>query len=151
MKTTTKQQNGLNFESYIMDWFAKEKNINLSHYTTYQEQIDKGENRQGFEIKNDQMFKKTGNIFISVARHYGYINRPSGIFKNQSWIYVIGDKHCFYLFSTKHLRQIYNETKPKLYNGFKTKKGGIEKGFLLSQKMADKYCIEKISNQTKLF
>ena len=64
MKTTTKQQNGLNFESYIMDWFAKEKNINLSHYTTYQEQIDKGENRQGFEIKNDQMFKKTGNVSI---------------------------------------------------------------------------------------
>ncbi len=151
MNTTTKQNNGLKFESFIMDWFAKEKNINLSHYTTYEEQIHKGENRQGIEIKNDQMFKKTGNLFISVEREYDYTTHPSGIFKNQSWLYVIGDKDCFYIFSTKQLRQIYNGNKPKLYNGFKTPKGGTEKGFLLNTKMADKFCIEKISNQTKLF
>jgi hypothetical protein len=151
MKTTIKQKNGLQFESYIMDWFAKQKNINLSHYTTYQEQIHKGENRQGVEIKNDQMFKKTGNLFISVQRDYGYTKHPSGIFKEQSWLYVIGDNDCFYIFSTKQLKQIYNIKKPKLFNGFKTEKGGTENGFLLSKKMADKYCIEKINNQTKLF
>ncbi len=151
MKTNIKQNKGLKFESYIMDWFAKEKNINLSHYTTYEEQISKGENRQGIEIKNDQMFKNTGNLFISVEREYGYTTHPSGIFKNQSWLYVIGDKDCFYIFSTKQLRQIYNGNKPKLFNGFKTPKGGTEKGFLLSTKMADKFCVEKVSKQTKLF
>ena len=107
MKTTTKQNKGLKFESFIMDWFAKEKNINLSHYTTYEEQIHKGENRQGIEIKNDQIFKNSGNLFISVERDYGYTTHPSGIFKDQSWLYVIGDKDCFYIFSTKQLRQIY--------------------------------------------
>ena len=56
MKTTTKQSKGLKFESFIMDWFAENHKINLSHYTTYDEQIHKGENRQGIEIKNDQMF-----------------------------------------------------------------------------------------------
>lgn len=151
MKTNTKQNKGLKFESYIMDWFAKEKNINLSHYTTYEEQIHKGENRQGIEIKNDQMFKNTGNLFISVEREYDYATHPSGIFKDQSWLYVIGDKDCFYIFSTKQLRQIYNGNKPKLFNGFKTPKGGTEKGFLLNKKMADKFCIEKVSKQTKLF
>lgn len=151
MNTTIKQNNGLKFESFIYDWFTKEKNINLSHYTTKEEQYLKGENRQGVEIKNDQMFKKTGNLFISVEREYNYTTHPSGIFKDQSWLYVIGDKDCFYIFSTKQLRQIYQGNKFKLYNGFKTPKGGTEKGFLLNKKMADRFCIEKISNQTKLF
>jgi len=151
MKTTTKQNKGLKFESFIMDWFAKEKNINLSHYTTYEEQIHKGENRQGIEIKNDQIFKNSGNLFISVERDYGYTTHPSGIFKDQSWLYVIGDKDCFYIFSTKQLRQIYYGNNPKLISGFKTAKGGTEKGFLLSKAKADKFCIEKVSPQTKLF
>jgi len=151
MKTTTKQNKGLKFESFIMDWFAKEKNINLSHYTTYEEQIHKGENRQGIEIKNDQIFKNSGNLFISVERDYGYTTHPSGIFKDQSWLYVIGDKDCFYIFSTKQLRQIYYGKNPKLISGFKTAKGGTEKGFLLSKAKADKFCIEKVSTQTKLF
>tara|TARA_R110001592_G_scaffold89437_3_gene263039 strand:+ start:258 stop:713 length:456 start_codon:yes stop_codon:yes gene_type:complete len=151
MKTTTKQSKGLKFESFIMDWFAKEKNINLSHYTTYEEQIHKGENRQGIEIKNDQMFKKTGNLFISVERDYGYTTHPSGIYKDQSWLYVIGCEECFYIFSIKQLKQIYEGNNPKLFNGFKTPKGGVEKGFLLNKTMADKFCIEKVTNQTKLF
>ena len=56
METTKKQQEGLEFESYVMDWFCSQKNINLSHYTLLKEQINKGENRQGIEIKNDQRF-----------------------------------------------------------------------------------------------
>ena len=70
METTIKQSNGLKFESFVYDWFTTEKNINLSHYTTKEEQYLKGENRQGVEIKNDQMFKKTGNLFISVEREH---------------------------------------------------------------------------------
>lgn len=151
MKTNIKQNKGLKFESYIMDWFAKEKNINLSHYTTYEEQISKGENRQGVEIKNDQMFKNTGNLFISVERDYGYAIHPSGIFKDQSWLYVIGDKDCFYIFSTKHLREYYKEQNPKLFSGFKTAKGGTEKGFLINHKTADRLCVEKVTNQIKMF
>jgi hypothetical protein len=151
MKTTTKQNKGLKFESFIMDWFIKNKSISLSHYTTKEEQYLKGENRQGIEIKNDLRFKDTGNLFISVQRKYNNRTYDSGIFKKQSWLYVIGDKDCFYIFSTKQLRQIYNGNKPKLFTGFTTPAGGTEKGFLLSQKMADKFCVEKITNQTKLF
>jgi len=151
MKTISKQKKGIEFESYIMDWFIKEKNISLSHYTLKEEQYHKGENRQGIEIKNDLRFKETGNLFISVERHYKYKTYESGIFKNHSWLYVIGCKDCFYIFSTKQLRQIYYNNNPKLYDGFTSIKGGVEKGFLLSKKNADKFCIEKVTNQTKLF
>ena len=151
METTKKQQEGLEFESYIMDWFCSQKNINLSHYTLLKEQINKGENRQGIEIKNDQRFQETGNLFISVERDYGYKKYESGIYKNQSWLYVIGNENEFYIFATKHLKQYYEHNKPQLFDGFKSIKNGVEKGFLLSKKQAERICIEKITKQTKLF
>lgn len=152
MRTRTeKQLKGLKFESFIMDWFSENKKINLSHYTTYDEQIHKGENRQGIEIKNDQMFKRTGNLFISVSRDYGYVEYCSGICKGQSWLYVIGDEEEFYIFSTKQLVQFYKEQTPKIFNGFTSPKNGTEKGFLLSKKQAESLCVEKIKKQTKLF
>jgi hypothetical protein len=151
MDCAFKKQKGLEFESYIMDWFSKEKNINLSHYTLLKEQIKKGENRQGIEIKNDQRFQETGNLFISVARDYGYVSYESGIYKNQSWLYVIGNEEEFYIFAIKHLKQYYEHNKPALFDGFKSLKNGIDKGFLLSKKQAERICIEKITKQTKLF
>jgi hypothetical protein len=151
METTKKQQEGLEFESYIMDWFCSQKNINLSHYTLLKEQINKGENRQGIEIKNDQRFQETGNLFISVERDYGYTKYESGVYKNQSWLYVIGNENEFYIFATKHLKQYYEHNKPQLFDGFKSIKNGIDKGFLLSKKQAERICIEKITKQTKLF
>lgn len=151
METTRKQEKGFEFESYIMDWFCKQKNINLSHYTLLKEQIEKGENRQGIEIKNDQRFIETGNLFISIERDYGYKKYESGIYKNQSWLYVIGNEDEFYIFSTKHLKQYYEFNKPALFDGFKSNTNGIDRGFLLSKKQADRICIEKITKQTKLF
>ena len=80
-----KQQRASRYESYIMDWFQKEMAINISHYHLKEEQIHKGENRQGIEIKNDQSLEKTGNVFISVKRVYNYngkeVERTSGIYK----------------------------------------------------------------------
>lgn len=151
METTEKQTKGLQYESFIMDWFAENKRINLSHYTTKEDQFLKGENRQGIEIKNDQMFAKTGNLFISVERDYGYIKYPSGIYKDQSWLYLIGNKEVFYIFATKHLKQYYEKHTPNLFSGFISNKKGTDKGFLLNTKLADRICIEKVTAQIKLF
>jgi len=151
METKLKQEKGLEFESFIMDWFCNQKNINLSHYTLLKEQIQKGENRQGIEIKNDQRFQETGNLFISISRDYGYTKYESGIYKNQSWLYVIGNENEFYIFATKHLKQYYEHNQPKVFAGFKSPSNGIDKGFLLSKKEAERMCIEKVTNQTKLF
>tara|TARA_R110002153_G_scaffold55528_2_gene154102 strand:- start:2100 stop:2558 length:459 start_codon:yes stop_codon:yes gene_type:complete len=148
---TKKQSKGLEYESFIMDWFCENKKINLSHYTTTNEQFFKGENRQGVEIKNDQKFAETGNLFISVERDYGYKKYPSGIYKDQSWLYVIGNKEIFYIFATKHLKQYYEKHTPNLFNGFVSNKNGTDKGFLLNTKLADRICIQKITKQTKLF
>ena len=78
-----KLKKGITFESYIADWFQKEKGISLSTYHAENEQR-KGENRQGIEIKNDQCFNATGNLFISVKRIYGISQLNWGVFKEDN-------------------------------------------------------------------
>lgn len=156
MISEKKQSEAEKFEAFVYDWFQENKNFSISHYHTKEEQFEKGENRQGVEIKNDQRLKETGNIFISVKREYSWQDYESGIMKKykgqpQSWLYVIGCKELFFVFSTKHLIEYYQENKPKLFKGFTTSKQGTDYGFLLSKKQAEKMCIIKVCNQLKLF
>lgn len=149
-----KQQRASRYESYIMDWFQKEMAINISHYHLKEEQIHKGENRQGIEIKNDQSLEKTGNVFISVKRVYNYngniVERTSGIYKDQSWLYVIGNKNEHWVLSTKLLIQYFEKHNPVLFSGFVSPKGGTEWGFLLSRAEADTICIQQYKAQQEL-
>lgn len=151
MKTITKEQkfkNGITFESHITDWFQKEKGIVLSTYHADKEQR-KGENRQGIEIKNDQCFKDTGNLFISVKRQYGSLDLKWGVFKeDNSWLYVIGDKTKHWIFLRKTLQRYYTLKKPELKQT-NIEKGGVEYGFLLPCEIADKIG-EHYTNQLKL-
>ena len=143
-------QRAKEFESHVIDYFLNNKAISISHYTLLDEQIHKGENRQGIEIKNDQSFEKYGNLYISVKRVYSYQEHTSGLYKNQHWLYVIGIKHSFWIFSTKLLRQYYEQNKPELKRGFTSPKGGTEYGFILNKAQADELCVEKYDNQLKL-
>ena len=156
MITKKQQSDAEKFEAFVYDWFQENRNFSISHYHTKEEQFEKGENRQGVEIKNDQKSMETGNLFISVKREYYWQDYPSGIMKlykgrPQSWLYVIGYKEQFFIFSTKQLIEYYEENKPKLFKGFTTDKEGTDYGFLLSKKQAEKMCIQKVCNQLKLF
>lgn len=154
----SKQKRAFRFESYIMDWFQKEKAINISHYHLIEEQIHKGENRQGIEIKNDQMLQNTGNVFISVKKVYnqGEYQYPTGIYKkdqndlDQCWLYVIGNKNEHWVFSSKLLRQYFEKYKPELKKGADLPKGGLEYGFVLSRELCDNMCIAQHKVQQEL-
>lgn len=131
-----KLKKGITFESYISDWFQKEKGISLSTYHAENEQR-KGENRQGIEIKNDQCFNNTGNLFISVKRIYGTLDLNWGVFKeDNTWLYVIGDESKHWVFLRKTLQRYYKVKKPELKQA--SIKGGLELGFLLTLEDADK-------------
>ena len=140
------------FESFVYDWFISNYGISITHYHTQKEQFEKGENRQGFEIKNDQSFEKTGNLFISVLRKDNFGNQyPSGVFKKDNrWLYIIGNKTEFYTFTCRQLQNYYNHFKPQLYRGFKTDRGRVEYGYLLNRKTAEKMCAIKHSQQIKM-
>ena len=154
MKTQTTEQKfkrGITFESYLSDWFQKEKGISLSTYHAEKEQ-QIGENRQGIEIKNDQLYKETGNLFISVKREYpgynGSLTIDWGAFKkDNTWLYVIGDKSKHWVFLRKTLQRYYTIKQPELKRSII--KNGFEFGFLLPCNEADKIG-EYYTNQLKL-
>jgi hypothetical protein len=150
---THKYKQANNFEEYIYDYFNDELNITLSHFVSKKGQYERGENRQGVEIKNDQSYNKYNNLFISVLRKYPDKQYPSGIFretKTKQMFYVIGDQNNFWLFSTKQLKDYYNKNNPELKKGFTTQTGGTDYGFLLSISKANQLCIHKYSKQLQL-
>mgnify|MGYP003644521686 CR=1 FL=1 len=120
MNRETKQKKGIAFETYVYNKLKDEWGLTLQHCTTKQEQYTKGENYQGWEIKNDQTFNKTNNLYISVERRYTNKIYASGLYK------------C------------------KLIAGFTTEKGGKEYGFLLNKENADRICVGKFVNQYNL-
>ena len=138
------------FESHVYNYFLETHSISISHYHLLQEQIEIGENRQGIEIKNQPAYEKYKNLYISVKRVYSYAEYPSGLYKDNHWLYVTGVKNTFWIFSTKQLKQYYTINNPHLLKGFTSTKEGTEYGFLLTSKQADDMCIEKVDNQLKL-
>ena len=151
-----KQLQANRFEEFVYDYFNNEWNIPISHFVTKEAQYKRGENRQGFEIKNDQRYKDTGNLYISIKRVYQHIEYPSGIYRNtktKQRLYIIGDENKFWIIATKQLRGYFEEKRPKEIKGF-THNDGIEYGYLLRVNEADKMAVEvfdrALRNQTKL-
>lgn len=115
------------------------KGIVLSNMSSKKYQIDIGENLQGFEIKNDKMFRTTGNLYIEVEeksnpQNINYVE--SGISRNDnSWIYAIGDYQGIYLIQKKVLKAMYlKKSYKEVENKTKT-----SLGFLLPVAEADIY------------
>jgi hypothetical protein len=109
-------------------------------YTTKEEQYNIGENDANIEIKNDNEWKNTGNLYIEVAekqRERSGAYYPSGIYRNDKSIYyLIGDTSVAWLFLKKDLQRIaetlHQVTIP------------TSQGLLLKTYKADKICMAKI-------
>ncbi len=137
-----KLEQGLQYQDFIMDLLIKELGITLSNYTSKKWQYNIGENKQGIEIKFDDKYKTTNNIYIEIAEksdpsNYAYVE--SGIYrKDNTWLYIIGDYSTVYIFSKKYLVYLHKK------NIFKEVNIPTSKGFLIDIKNANKYCLKKI-------
>ena len=60
-----------------------------------------------FEIKNDNMMTRTGNIAIE----YNYNNKPSGILTSEANYYIINDRINYYMIETIILKQLIDINK----------------------------------------
>lgn len=133
---------GLEFQDYVTDILIKELGIALSSYNSVKYQNTKGENKQGFEIKFDDRYKETGNIYIETAEKSNENNAnyvDSGIYRNDNtWIYIIGNYEELYIFSKKHLILMHKT------NDHKEITTKTSKGFLIKKEFAEKYCTKKI-------
>jgi hypothetical protein len=135
-------EKGLEFQDFVTDILLKEIGICLSSYSSIKYQNIKGENKQGFEIKFDDKYKETGNLYIEIAEksnanNFNFVS--SGIFRNDNtWLYLIGDYTEIFIFSKQHLKLMYNSHK------LKEVATATSKGFLIDKLTADKFCIKKL-------
>jgi len=134
-------QKGLEYQDFITDLLLKEIGISLSTYSSKKYQYNIGENKQGIEIKFDDRYKETGNLYIEVeeksnANNWYYVN--SGIYRNDNtWLYLIGDYNEVFIFSKKQLIILHEK------NIYKLVKTPTSIGFLIPKNDAEKYSIKK--------
>jgi len=103
----------------------KEEGINITLTKTYEDQINIGESLEGYEIKFDDKYKETGNLWIEIKERTDvnkeYVN--SGIYRDDnSKYYVIGNYDVIFVFLKDKLKQIEKQ-KNKLENDRKTSIG----------------------------
>lgn len=135
-------QKGLEYQDFITDMLLKEIGISLSTYSSKKYQYNIGENKQGIEVKFDDMYKKTGNIYIEIKEKSNAINAnyvDSGIYRSDNtWLYVIGDYTEVYIFSKKQLILMHKK------DIFKEVTTPTSIGFLIPKSKAEQYSIKKL-------
>lgn len=93
---------GLEYQKFIKKIFKKKYNFELNFYENIYDQYYKGETKEGFEIKFDDLLKKYNNLYIEIGEKTNKKNKeykPSGIFRkdNTKW-YVIGNYNEIWIF-----------------------------------------------------
>jgi len=115
---------GKEYEKFIVDKF-KEYGITLTLTKDFNEQINIGETYEGYEIKFDDKYKETSNLWIETQERTKIDNKyvESGILRNDNTIYyVIGDYECVFIFSKDKLKEL-KKTHDIRENNMKTSKG----------------------------
>ena len=146
-----KLEQGLSYQDYVTEKLYS-VGLPIIGYSSKKYQNEKGENKNGWEIKFDDIRKNTGNLYIEIAEKSNSDNKeyvPSGILRNDNtWLYVIGDYTKIYIFSKKQLQKLYNsKTKKVIYKNATEKetlreienKTRTSKGFLLPETYAEKF------------
>jgi len=139
---------GLEFQDFVTDVLINEIGISLSTYGSQKYQYTKGENKQGFEIKFDDKYNETGNIYIEIAEKSDPANTEyvkSGIYRNDNtWLYLIGNYDEIYIFGKSTLILMHGQIK----NGqprYKEITIATSKGFLVPKDKAEELCLKKIN------
>lgn len=127
-----KLEQGLAYQDFISD------RLGIISYASkkYQELV--GENKLGLEIKFDNEYKNTGNLYIELSEKTDKDNAEfidSGILRDDnSCLYLIGNYAEAFLFSKRTLIAL----KDKLKNV----RTPTSKGFLLDKAKAQEYCLK---------
>lgn len=134
-----KLEGALQYQDFIVDLFFQALGLPIVQYASKAYQLAVGESRACVEIKHDEMFARTGNLWIEVAekskpRKGDYY--PSGIRRNDNAIwYVQGDYNKVFLFGKNLLNMLADSGRyPIRANNTET-----SLGFLFCESDAEKY------------
>lgn len=134
-----KLDQGLEYQDVVTSALYQ-RGIIVVAYSSQRFQIEQGENMLGAEIKRDDKFRQTGNLYIETSEKSHPSNSeyiPSGIYRNDnSWLFVIGDEKTIYIFSTKYLRLLEKQYTKKITP--------TSNGYVMPLADAEKYCLRRI-------
>lgn len=120
---------GVEFQDFVCVQMAKSGLI-LQNLGSKRYQLAIGENIQGFEIKLDTLFHKTGRLSIEIAeKPYAAYEKwiPSGIYRNDNtWLYIQGDYKELFIFAKNVLRAWAKKNQPEIHESH----GTIKKFYL---------------------
>lgn len=119
-----KLKEGNEYEKFVVKKLKKE-GIKLTLTTTFEEQINIGETLEGYEIKFDDKYRETGNLWIETEErtevNKSYVN--SGINREDNSIfYVIGNYDLIFIFKKNKLKELLKQKEVK-ENNIKTSRG----------------------------
>ena len=127
-------QKGLRFQDHVTELFYR-AGLPLVTFASEDGQL-RGENMAGIEIKFDDKFKDTGNLYIETmeTRTPGAEMTKSGIYRSDNtWLYAIGDYSEVFVFSKKFLQGLHRSGR------FRCVETETSKGYLLTRDAAEKY------------
>lgn len=138
-------EKGLIYQDFVVERLY-DIGLPIISYSSKKYQNLIGENKCGFEIKFDDKFKDTGNLYIEIAEKSNYSNVsfiPSGIYRNDNtWLYIQGNYEKIFIFSKKQLILLHKNE----INKFKKIEILTSKGFLIPAKHAEDVLAIKIIN-----
>jgi hypothetical protein len=127
-----KLEAALVYQDFVIDVAQRMAGLAISQYSSREYQYGVGESRIA-EIKHDERFAETRNLWIEVAekarpRDGEYV--ASGLHHaGPWWLYAIGNYDTVFLFARNHLVQLEQDgRRPLIENGLKT-----STGFLLAE------------------
>ena len=143
-----KLQKGCRFEEYVSSEFRKHGVELGMQYNEYQWH---GENLFGLEIKNDEVFKSTGNLYIEYYERHDISKswNKTGILKEDNTkVFLIGTYDNYFIILKEVLIDIYNRLKqndPEIsrYCRFAETNDKTAKGFLIKKSFMKKICLSQ--------
>jgi hypothetical protein len=124
----TKIESGKVFQDFVIDACWNLLGLAIVQYSSalYQQTI--GESRTGAEIKHDEMFARTGNLWIEIeekARPRPGPYATSGIYRgDNSWLYIIGNYDRIFIFQKTLLRLLHQSGRFRVVeNNTRTSRG----------------------------
>lgn len=142
-----KTESGLRYQDFVVDLMLRVLRFPVTVYSSRHYQTTVGEGPAGVEIKYDELYARTGNLYIEVAekarpRAGDYV--PSGIHRaDNTWLYIIGNYDLVFVFAKSLLQSFqphYREIKITT---------GTSKGFLLPDAVARRSAIKVLAPQAE--
>lgn len=137
-----KLESGLLYQDFVIDCCWSLLGLAVVTYSskTYQQMV--GESKTGVEIKHDEKYAKSTNLYMETAEKAsirGGAFVPSGIERaDNTWLYVIGDYDTVFIFSKRFLQALKRSGKYGIF----TIPMGTSQGFLLPHDDAEKYAAQ---------